>query len=235
MIDVTYSEIMNDAGAARDYARYRAEIYTLASSVFTYDVTEEGLAHQVEAARTADGESCVRACEARLFEHLRGYAGADLKELRRTIATEYAELFVGPRKPLAPYYESIYLGANPRLFADVTMRVREAYRDQGFEVDRYAQVPDDHIGYELAFMGEMCMREAAAHEAGDRRAAIDCQVVQCNFLSLHLGVWAGFFADRVQAAWCADYYAAWARFVEEFVADDREFLASCADDPVSAG
>lgn len=235
MLDMAYSEIMADAVQAEGFARYRADIYRLASSVFMYDVTEQGLQAQIETARNVDEGSCVRACEAELFAHLRGYDGCDLSELRTKVATEYAELFVGPRKPLAPYYESIYLGANPRLFADVTMRVREAYREQGFAVDRISHVPDDHIAYELAFMGELCEREAEAHAAKDRSSAIECQVVQCNFLAIHLGVWAGLFADRVNAAPVADYYAAWSRFVERFVADDQAFLASCAVDPVSAG
>ncbi len=235
MLDMTYSAIMADAAQAEGFARYRADIYRLASSVFMYDVTEQGLQAQIDAACNADESSCVRACEAELFAHLRRYDGCNLPELRTRIATEYAELFVGPRKPLAPYYESIYLGANPRLFADVTMRVREVYRENGFEVDKLAHVPDDHIAYELAFMAELCEREAREHAAHNREAAIAYQVAQCNFLAVHLGTWAGFFADRVCAAPIADYYAAWSRFVERFVADDQEFLASCADDPVTAG
>ena len=235
MLDVKYADIKGDAQAAADFARYRAGIYQLASSVFTFDATEEGLSRQIEAACSADEESCVRECEAVLFSYLRGLADADLGALRKKVASEYAELFVGPRAPLAPYYESIYLGANPRLFADVTMRVRAAYKEQGFEVDRRNHVPDDHIGYELAFMGEMCLREAVAHESGDAEAATASQIAQSNFLSIHLGVWAGFFANRVAAAWCAEYYEAWARFVEAFVNDDLEFLRGCAEAPVTAG
>ena len=235
MREEKYSEVMGDIAGAAEFARYRAEIYRLASSVFMYDVTEEGLTAQIEAAATADDSSCVRPCEATLFEHLRSYVGCDVAKLRTQVASEYAELFVGPRKPLAPYYESIYLGMSPRLFADVTMRVRDSYRDQGFEVDKISHVPDDHIAYELAFMSEMCAREADALDGGNRMQAAECQAVQCNFLAVHLGAWAGFFADRVEAADAANYYAAWARFVERFVEDDKAFLASCADDPVSAG
>ena len=235
MREVKYAEVMEDAAEAAEFARYRAEIYKLASSVFMYDATEEGLAAQVEAAREATDDSCIRTCEAELFEHLLRYADVDPAELRVRVATEYAELFVGPRKPLAPYYESIYLGMNPRLFADVTMRVREAYREQGFQVDKFAHVPDDHIAYELAFMGELCKREASALEEGKRSQAAAIQAAECNFLAVHLGVWAGFFADRVSAAPIAGYYAAWARFVERFAADDQVFLKSCATSTVSPG
>lgn len=235
MREEKYSEIMGDPAEAAEFARYRAEIYRLASSVFMYDVTEEGLATQIDVALAVDEDSCVRLCEVALFDHLRTYADYDVTKLRTQVASEYAELFVGPRKPLAPYYESIYLGISPRLFADVTMRVRDSYREQGFEVDKISHVPDDHIAYELAFMSEMCAREADALDGGDWVRAVECQVAQCNFLAIHLGAWAGFFADRVEAAEIADYYAAWARFVERFVEDDKAFLASCADNPVSAG
>lgn len=235
MEELTYEKVIADRNTAADFAEYRARIYRLASSVFTDDVTEEALARQIAAACEADESQCVRACEAVLFSYLRGFEGADLSSLRTNIATEYAELFVGPRPPLAPYFESIYLGANPRLFADVTMRVRAAYKEQGFEVDKRNHVPDDHIGYELAFMAALCSREAEAHESGDAEAALASQVAQSNFLAIHLGVWVGFFANRVAAAWCADYYGAWSRFVEAFVADDMAFLKSCATMPVSAG
>ena len=235
MEKLTYQEVMADPQAAADFARYRASIYRLASSVFADNVTEESLARLIAVAREATEDTCVRACEAVLFSNIRAYDGADLPALRTKVATEYAELFVGPRPPLAPCYESMYLGANPRLFADVTMRVRAAYKEQGFEVGKRNHVPDDHIGYELAFMGAMCDREADAHEAGDAAAATSCQVAESNFLSVHLGVWAGLFASRVSAAWCADYYNAWARFVEAFVEDDMAFLRGCADNPVSAG
>lgn len=235
MAAVSYHEIMADREAAADFARYRSEIYRLASAVFTEDITAQMLLSQAQAAAEAREDSFVRDCERDLFGYLKGLPVADIEALRSKVATEYAELFVGPRSPLAPYYESIYLGANPRLFADVTMRVREAYREQGFQVEKRNKVPDDHIGYELAFMAELCDREARAHLAGEGEEALASQIAQSNFLSLHLGVWVGFFADRVCAAWCADYYAAWARFVEAFVADDIEFLRSCACDPVSGG
>lgn len=235
MEELTYEKVMANSEAAADFAEYRARIYRLASSVFMDDITEEALAGQIAAACGADGHGSVRPCEEVLFSYLRGFEGADIPTLRTSVATEYAELFVGPRAPLAPYYESIYLGANPRLFADVTMRVRAAYKEQGFEVDKRNHVPDDHLGYELAFMGALCAREAAAHVAGDADAVRASQVAQSNFLAIHLGVWAGFFASRVAAAWCADYYGAWSRFVEAFVADDMAFLKGCAMVPVSGG
>ena len=235
MADVTYAELMDDPVAAADFARYRAGIYRLASSVFMFDATEEGLAAQIAAAVSADADSCVRPCEEVLYSYLRGFADCDLALLRTKVATEYAELFVGPRPPLAPYYESVYLGANPRLFADVTMRVRAEYKAQGFQVDKRNKVPDDHIGYELAFMAQLCEREAQAHEAGDADEVTAAQVAQDNFLAIHLGVWIGFLADRIASAWCADYYEVWARFVQAFVEADKAFFASCADLPVSTG
>ena len=231
----TYADLMADPAAAADFARYRAGIYRLVSSVFMFDATEEGLAAQIVAAVNADENSYVRPCEKVLYSYLRGFEGCNLAALRTKVATEYAELFVGPRPPLAPYYESVYLGANPRLFADVTMRVRAEYKAQGFEVDKRNKVPDDHIGYELAFMAQLCEREADAHEAGDTDKVTEVQVAQDNFLAIHLGVWIGFLADRIASAWCADYYEVWARFAEAFVADDQAFFASCADMPVTGG
>lgn len=235
MESLTYENIMADEQAAADFARYRAQMYRLASSVFMFDATEESLADLIATACEAGEDDAVRPSEKVLLSYLQAFKDVDLTALRTRVATEYAELFVGPRSPLAPYYESIYLGATPRLFADVTMRVRAAYKEQGFEVDKRNKVPDDHMGYELAFMAALCDREAAAHDAGNADDVVESQVAQSNFLAIHLGVWAEFFANRVATAWCADYYLAWARFVAAFVEEDRRFLESCADTPVSAG
>lgn len=207
-----------------DYARYRSAIYMTVASVFAGAPSVEQLQRAIEAARQADAGSCVRACEAELFEWVAGQAGGDLSELRTKIASEYAELFVGPRPPLAPLYESLYLGFPNRLFTEQTMSVRRFYARYGREVIAENRVPDDHLAYELEFMGYLCAGEADCLEAGDCEGARGYRAAQGEFLLLHLGSWCRPFAERADSAWCGEWYAAWARFVCAFVAEDEAFL-----------
>lgn len=205
---------------AIDFARYKAQTYAAASEAFMNEPDAPMLASLAAAAQDACGQPGLLACEEELYAYLSGLAKSDFDELRTRVATEYAELFVGPRAPLAPPYESVYVGAVRRLNTDVTMQVRRFYEQCGMEVVRRNTVPNDHVGLELEFMAALCAREADAREAGDTALAQSLRDTQCDFLEVHLGSWIDVFAARVSEAYCADYYDAWARFTQSFVAWD---------------
>lgn len=214
-----------DIEEAVAFAQYRAQTYAAASEAFTVEPDAPKLRALVAAADQASAQNTFWACEEDLYGYLRALSSSDPAELRTRVATEYAELFVGPRAPLAPLYESVYVGAIRRLNTDVTMRVRRFYEREGLEVVRRNTVPNDHIGLELEFMAALCTREADALEAGDADEAQRLQGVQRDFLQTHLGAWVDAFAARVAQAYCAHYYDAWTRFVQAFVSEDSAYLA----------
>ena len=217
---------LRDESQLADFAQYRASMYAAAAAAFTVEPSVDQLESLIQAACSSNGDDVVRESELALYDHLRTYQGAELEALRTKVATEYAELFVGPRPPLAPLYESVYVGAVKRLNTDVTMNVRDFYERHGFTVVKRNSVPNDHMGYELEFMSRLCAREAQAYLDGDSSAAAAARKNQQAFLKQHVCVWAGLFADRIAQAWCADYYAAWSRFVRDFCDEDQGFLAS---------
>lgn len=205
-----------------DFARYRAALYRLASSVFVDEPTKESLVQMIDAAKKARHEDCIRPYEFELFSHIRGYEGEEIAELCTKVRTEYAELFIGPRPPLAPLFESVYVGFPRRLYTETTARVRAFYEGQGLMTLKRNKVPDDHISYELEFMATLCEKEAQAFDDAGIDIAFGIQKVQADFIDKHLGRWTGLFSERVKKAPCADYYAAWSRFVHDFVADDSK-------------
>ena len=212
-----------------DFARYRAGLYRSASSVFLRELTDEELSTLICAARMAlsEGSSWVLVCERELLAHLASYDDADLVMLGARLRSEYAELFLGPRPPLAPCFESMYVGSPRRLFTDVTRSVRDAYESNGIAVVKRNRVPDDHIGYELEFMARMADLQAQAATEGRAADEADCAAVQVRFLSEHLGSWVGSFLERMERAACADFYRAWARFVVAFVEEDARLALAC--------
>ena len=135
-------------------------------------------------AQDSSPEDAVLDCEAALLSHLAGYAGADFDDLRTKVATEYAELFVGPRHPLAGCYGSLYIGFPNRMFTESTRKVRKFYRAFGRMSDSPNRVPDDHIAYELEFMSYLCEQEASALERGADNEAVGMRAAQQTLAAL---------------------------------------------------
>lgn len=207
-----------------DCARWRSALYRLASFAFLVEPTDEWLCKQVAAARSAlrSDSGWTLLCERDILIHLAAFDASNPR-LGTEVRSEYAELFVGPRPPRAPLYESIYVGYPRRLMTETTLRVREAYERGGFTVAKRNKIPDDHIGYELEFLANLCTREACAIEEGCVDDAVSVRLVQERFLRDHLSAWAGLFHERVIQAG-GQYYCGWSRFVCDWVAEDVAYI-----------
>lgn len=218
-MDNSPASLSSPSASLMEMALYRAQLYAAAAEAFANEPDVPTLQALVAVSADGQGQPGAYASEGRLLEYLGSLDDSDYEGLRKRIATEYAELFVGPRPPLAPLYESVYVGAVRRLNTDVTMQVRKFYDQCGLVAVKRNTVPNDHIGLELEFMSQLCTREAEAPEEAEALRATELE-----FLNVHLGSWVDAFASRVSAAYCADYYDAWARFVQAFVAEDRAYL-----------
>jgi TorA maturation chaperone TorD len=152
------------------------------------------------------------------------------ESLRCAVASEYADLFVGPRPPQAPMYESVYLGTPKRLFTEQTMLVRHFYARCGLAVVKSDKVPDDYLPYELELISSLALREADAAGRGDVRGADEARELQLEFLRAHLGRWMEPFSCRVIQAESSDFYAALVAFARDFIADDETYLAHSVDE-----
>ena len=122
------------------------------------------------------------------------------------IEADFASLFVGPDRTLAPPYESVYLGGEGLLFDAGTLDVRAHYARYGIEVARKGRVPDDHLSCELHFAAHLAGLVEARLEAGDEDGAIDVLADLKEFLEAHLGRWAPKFAARVEAGAKTGFY-----------------------------
>ncbi len=119
---------------------------------------------------------------------------------------DFARLFVGPDRTLAPPYESVYLGGEGLLFDATTLDVRAAYARYGLEVARKGRVPDDHISHELHFAAHLAGLAEARLEAGEEAGAEDVLAGLGKFVADHLGRWAATFAARVEEGAKTEFY-----------------------------
>lgn len=221
----------SDAEEQMAFAEYRAALYRAAADAFMNEPSDAALSSIAHGALMVHADEFVLACEGALLKHLAAYASENSGEAAcqgKRVRTEYAELFVGPRAPLAPLYESIYVGYPRRLFSEVTESVRRAYEARGIAVAARNKIPDDHLSYEMQFMAELCMREMDAIAAHDDAETMNLRSDQKGFLNEHLALWLPEFTRRVSEAWCGDYYAAWAEFARDLVGEDIAYLDSLA-------
>ena len=107
-------------------------------------------------------------------------------------SVEYTKLFVGPPRPAAAPWETMYRGGGAEVtvgFGQATFEMRELLRQAGLEVSNENNQYADHIGIELLYASVLCSRLAEADD-GTTREALSV------FVSTHPLAWIG----KLQAA-----------------------------------
>jgi TorA maturation chaperone TorD/NAD-dependent dihydropyrimidine dehydrogenase PreA subunit len=129
---------------------------------------------------------------------------------------EFTRLFLGPGRPVAHPYESVY--REGQTMGATTLDVRRRLVEEGLAPGG-PWLPD-HVAIELAFMAHLAAREALAWDADDSDEAW-CQLrQQGSFLQEHLCAWLPQFCRRILAGRPMVYYAELAQRAETFVAND---------------
>jgi TorA maturation chaperone TorD/Pyruvate/2-oxoacid:ferredoxin oxidoreductase delta subunit len=129
---------------------------------------------------------------------------------------EFTRLFLGPGRPVAHPFESVY--REGRMMGDTTLDVQRRLASEGLTPD--ARTLPDHVSIELAFMAHLAACEARAWEDGDGDGARDYLARQESFLYDHLLRWLPQFCHRTLAGRPLGHYANLARETEAFVAGD---------------
>jgi TorA maturation chaperone TorD len=90
------------------------------------------------------------------------------KALER-VGVEYTRLFVGPGKPAAPPWETLYREGGTVLFGQPTFEMKKLLAQEGIRASRDSHQFEDHIGFELLYLG---MRSADYAENPPSSAAV---------------------------------------------------------------
>lgn len=194
------------------------QLYVDSARIYLYRVFARAFAAEADGDFLACLESgeCAEAFDALLL------GGEYGKIARRDLAGEldglratYARLFVGPGKPEASPWESLYRKEDGAIMGPTTCEVREQFRRLGLRAQGYPHVAEDHIALELGLMASMIERGCGHDE-------------QRVFLCDHLLNWAGDFAVKVCAAAPGSLYAAIASALPRFLKIDRQIIAERA-------
>lgn len=113
------------------------------------------------------------------------------------LADDYNALFLGPGHMHACPYESVYRSLEGLTFEAETMQVRKFYADHDLQAPAFNREPDDHVGLEVAFIGQLCLAALNAMEDNEPARATDFVSSARLFVGQHLGVWGPDFCTRV--------------------------------------
>lgn len=143
-----------------------------------------------------------------------------LDECRR----EYTACFIGPKTLVSPW-ESVYVTGEELVFQPCTLKVRDAYRFEGFEASDGAHEPDDHIATEADFLAKLAERALVEFESGETETALSTLEASRSFLVEHLGAWIADFSDALESAGPdGAIYWRMARFAVAFTDNDKALL-----------
>jgi TorA maturation chaperone TorD len=183
--------------------RKRANSYKLLSECY-YQPDSKLMNTIDEAARTD-----------RLFADLADHIRSDFN--LESLEIDYARLFVGPFKLLAPPYGSFYL-EDKKLMGESTIDVKKCYDDEGLDIV-IKDVPD-HIIMELEFLYYLVSKQIEATVNQNLQMLQTYQQKQCNFLQTHLSRWLPAFAENVKKNAQTKFYSDLAKLTEEFILND---------------
>lgn len=151
------------------------------------------------------------------------------------LEADYRQLFVGPGPIAAPPWESVHRDDEGLMFQQQTMRVRHAYGEFGLQAPALNKEPDDHIGLELAFIGELAVAALNAAEAGDVVGQTTLLDGMARFCSEHPALWAPAWSSLVVEGASTDLYRALGHLVAGSVEAFADILAQPAPLAVDDG
>ena len=122
-------------------------------------------------------------------------------EAQRTPAAalrqDYVRLFLGPKKKLAPPWESVYRTPERKVMREPHVEVTKQYAAQGVGFDGIGRRPGDHVALELQFVAVMLGRQDAAADT-----------VAEEFLDAHVLQWVPAFTQDVRTNATTDFWRA---------------------------
>jgi len=121
------------------------------------------------------------------------------------LLVEYAKLFVGPFKTLAPPYSSIYLG-EPTVMSDDTIWVLNQYRKMELDFNDEVRDLPDHIAVESEYLYYLIFNEIKNLKEDQIEKAKKFYEAQEVFLTQHFNKWVPRFCDHGVKSTQNEYY-----------------------------
>lgn len=219
---MTTQTLAPSAAETQAFFENAAAFYPLLSTIFYLELTEEqidGLA-QSGFAYPDDGSELGDACA-----RLRRYLARRGPTARQDLAVDYARIFLAAgvyEGETAVPYESVYTSPEGIMMQDSRDEVVRAYRRCGLAIPLELQVPEDHLAFELEFMGRLSERVVQEMDAGgDVRPLMETQRA---FIDEHLLNWVPALLARVESFAKLPFYPAMVSVTLCYVRENRAVI-----------
>ncbi len=137
------------------------------------------------------------------------------------LLVEYARLFIGPFKTIAPPYSSVYLGSKESVYSEETVWVVKFYRSAGLDFNKEIHDLPDHIAIELEFIYNLIFNEISEMEEENIEKARFNNHHQTRFIKEHFNKWIPLFCDTVISETKNEYYKLLANSMKFFSENDN--------------
>lgn len=209
-----------------DYLEYRCSVYYSLKTIFLKEATMAQIRQLIRGCKKVVELDDMPKAEQAYIEYFSSITEEQIKTLREEMKPEYARLFLGPQKRVAPPYESVYRSKNQCIYGVETSHVKQFYKNAGMELTKKMKMPDDFIGTELEFMYWMSHRMYQAVKENQDELAYKMAVYQHEFLVKHLLEWVPEFTKRIKEGSTMEYFNVSAAYLEEFIKEDAMFMES---------
>lgn len=182
--DATVKNLIVEMRAQKTVADMFARI--LFSPLSKDDV--ESLAHAGFSEAAKGNEGSLYDALRRMGDSLQG----DAEELRLTLNIDYTATFYGISQyegKVATPYESVFSSEEGLLYGKPRKEVFEELKSETLRLRDGIDLPEDHLSFELLFLGTLCERAAIALEKKDCSTAIAYLEKQQRFVTEHILNW----------------------------------------------
>ncbi len=176
--------------------------YNFLSKCYLEEPTEEFIKYLLDEKILEDfpvwieTERVVAACK-ELKEYSERCRAMDLTEVLNDVKEDYTALFIGPGHLLAPPWESVYRSKERLVFGNETLAVREFYARHDLQIPRLYKEPDDHIGYELGLLSNLCNQSIQCIQENNEDKLLYYLNEQKVFIQTHLLKWVPEFCEDI--------------------------------------
>ena len=137
-----------------------------------------------------------------------------------SLGWEYTQLCIGPGKPTAPPWESVYYSSDGLVKQRCMLEVRDEYAKQGFAPRNRPTALDDSLSLELDFMYRLAEKMFISKSERERKELGECSLL---FLQNHLGTWVEPFRRNIEKSGF-EFYRMVGAALASFIACDLAFL-----------
>jgi TorA maturation chaperone TorD len=148
--------------------------------------------------------------------------GLNPKEKLEDLEVEYARLFIGPGKHIAPC-ESVHRSDDKGfLWGESTVAAKKFIEAAGLKYKTDFSGMPDHISVEFEFMQKLIDEEIISSKNGDAEAAKRARQIQKKFFEEHIGKWVPLFCEKIKEESSLRYFQDVADLTKNFILQEKE-------------